>query len=160
MTDRHHDPYAALRFSEFRNLVLSSFLLTIALMMQEVAIGYELYRITHDPLALGVDRTRGGSSIHFVFAVWRAHCGPLQQTKNPFMERCLPSPSVQQSSSSFHENKILSLQRYCCSLFTRRFLSSVSAGRSSLPRRHRSADSSFPSNIMKTPQRGAVRHGR
>lgn len=54
MTDRHHDPYASLRFSEFRNLVLSSFLLTIALMMQEVAIGYELYRITHDPLSLGL----------------------------------------------------------------------------------------------------------
>ena len=54
MTDRHHDPYAALRFGEFRDLVLSSFLLTIALMMQEVAIGYELYRITHDPLALGM----------------------------------------------------------------------------------------------------------
>jgi len=54
MTKRHHDPYAALRFSEFRNLVLSSFLLTIALMMQEVAIGYELYRITHDPLSLGL----------------------------------------------------------------------------------------------------------
>ena len=54
MTDRHHDPYAALRFYEFRHLVLSTFLLTIALMMQEVAIGYELYRITHYPLALGL----------------------------------------------------------------------------------------------------------
>ncbi|MGA7160233.1 MAG: MFS transporter [Bacteroidota bacterium] len=54
MTDRHHDPYAALRFGEFRDLVLSTFLITIALLMQEVAIGYELYRITHDPLALGL----------------------------------------------------------------------------------------------------------
>jgi MFS family permease len=34
--------------------VLSSFLFTIALMMQEVAIGYELYRITRDPLSLGM----------------------------------------------------------------------------------------------------------
>ncbi len=49
-----HDPYAALRFHEFRNLVIASFLLTIALMIQEVAIGYELYRITHDPLSLGL----------------------------------------------------------------------------------------------------------
>jgi MFS family permease len=50
----HHDPYAALRLPEFRNLVLATFLLTFALLMQEVAIGYELYRLTHDPLALGM----------------------------------------------------------------------------------------------------------
>jgi len=49
-----HDPYAVLRYHEFRDLVLSSFLFTIALMMQEVAIGYELYRITRDPLSLGM----------------------------------------------------------------------------------------------------------
>lgn len=43
-----------MRYPEFRNLVLASFLLTIGLLAQEVAIGYELYRITHDPLALGL----------------------------------------------------------------------------------------------------------
>jgi MFS family permease len=48
------DPYGALRYPEFRNLVLASFLLTIGLLAQEVAIGYELYRLTHDPLALGL----------------------------------------------------------------------------------------------------------
>jgi MFS family permease len=48
------DPYAALRHPEFRNLVFASFLLTIGLLAQEVAIGYELYRITRDPLALGL----------------------------------------------------------------------------------------------------------
>lgn len=52
--DSIHDPYAALRFHEFRDLVSATFLLTIALMIQEVAIGYELYRITHDPLSLGL----------------------------------------------------------------------------------------------------------
>ena len=50
MTDRHRDPYAALRFGEFRDLVVSSFLLTIALMMQEVAIGYELTGSLTTPL--------------------------------------------------------------------------------------------------------------
>ena len=49
-----NDPYAALRYPEFRNLVLGSFLLTLALLAQEVAIGYELYRITHNPLSLGL----------------------------------------------------------------------------------------------------------
>jgi MFS family permease len=48
------DPYASFRYPEFRYLVIASFLLTMALMIQEVAIGYELYRITHDPLALGL----------------------------------------------------------------------------------------------------------
>ena len=48
------DPYAALRYPEFRNVVLASFLLTIAQLIQETAIGYELYRITRDPLALGL----------------------------------------------------------------------------------------------------------
>jgi MFS family permease len=48
------DPYSALRYPEFRNLTLGSFLLTLALLAQEVAIGYELYRITRDPFALGL----------------------------------------------------------------------------------------------------------
>lgn len=48
------DPYGSMRYPEFRNLVFASFLLTIGLLAQEVAIGYELYRITHDPLALGL----------------------------------------------------------------------------------------------------------
>ena len=48
------DPYASFRCPEFRYLIAASFLLTMALMIQEVAIGYELYRITHDPLALGL----------------------------------------------------------------------------------------------------------
>jgi MFS family permease len=48
------DPYASFRYPEFRYLIAASFLLTMALMIQEVAIGYELYRITHDPMALGL----------------------------------------------------------------------------------------------------------
>jgi MFS family permease len=49
-----HDPYAALRYPEYRNFIIASFLFTIALLIQEVALGYELYLITHDPLALGL----------------------------------------------------------------------------------------------------------
>ena len=51
---QENDPYAALRYPEFRNLVLGSFLLTLALLAQEIAIGYELYRITRNPLSLGL----------------------------------------------------------------------------------------------------------
>ena len=51
---QENDPYAALRYPEFRNLVLGSFLFTLALLAQEVAIGYELYRVTRNPLSLGL----------------------------------------------------------------------------------------------------------
>ncbi|WP_420468028.1 MFS transporter [Panacagrimonas sp.] len=49
-----HDPYAALRFSNFRNLMGGTFLITCGLQMQRVALGYSLYLITRDPLSLGL----------------------------------------------------------------------------------------------------------
>jgi MFS family permease len=48
------DPYAALRLPEFRYYTLGSFLFTSALLIQEVVLGYELYALTHNPLALGL----------------------------------------------------------------------------------------------------------
>jgi len=47
------DPYAALRYPEFRSLAAATFLITSAILIQEVVIGYEIYRITRDPLSLG-----------------------------------------------------------------------------------------------------------
>ena len=49
-----HDPYAALRFANFRHLVAGTFLITCGLQMQRVALGYTLYLITRDPLSLGL----------------------------------------------------------------------------------------------------------
>lgn len=48
------DPYASLRIPDFRFFVSNSFLITATLLMQEVILGYELYKLTHDPLALGL----------------------------------------------------------------------------------------------------------
>lgn len=48
------DAFAALRFPEFRNLIGGTFLFTMALLIQEVVISYELYRLTHNPLVLGL----------------------------------------------------------------------------------------------------------
>lgn len=48
------DTYASLRIPEFRYFLGNSFLITATLLIQEVIIGYELYRMTHDPLALGL----------------------------------------------------------------------------------------------------------
>ena len=49
-----HDPFAALRFRDFRLLVLGSFLAVIAEQMVGVAVGWELYERTSDPLSLGL----------------------------------------------------------------------------------------------------------
>lgn len=48
-----HDAFAALRYAEFRNLTLGVFLFTIAILAQEVVLGYQLYALTRDPLVLG-----------------------------------------------------------------------------------------------------------
>ncbi|MEO8514028.1 MAG: MFS transporter [Ignavibacteria bacterium] len=48
------DPFLALRYAEFRYYLFANFFVTVGLLIQEVIIGYELYRITHDPLAIGL----------------------------------------------------------------------------------------------------------
>lgn len=48
------DPFLALRYKEFRFYLLTNFFLTIAVLIQEVIIGYELYLLTHDPLSIGL----------------------------------------------------------------------------------------------------------
>jgi MFS family permease len=51
---RIRDPYAALRYPAYRSYVCGTFLFTVAFFIQEVSLGYELYVITRDPLALGL----------------------------------------------------------------------------------------------------------
>ena len=53
-TDNRVDTYASLRIPDFRFFVMNSFLITATLLIQEVVLGYELYKITHDPLSLGL----------------------------------------------------------------------------------------------------------
>lgn len=48
------DPYAALRYPEFRRLTFATFLITASILVQEVVLGYEVYLMTRDPLALGL----------------------------------------------------------------------------------------------------------
>lgn len=48
------DPYAALRFHDFRLLAAGRFLEALGEQMLGVAVGWELYERTHSPLALGI----------------------------------------------------------------------------------------------------------
>ncbi len=49
-----HDPYAALRFRDFRLLAVSRFAAALGEMMVSVAIGWELYERTNNAFALGL----------------------------------------------------------------------------------------------------------
>ncbi len=48
------DPYAALRYPEYRFFLATQFLFTIAIQIQEVVVSFYLYEITRDPLVLGL----------------------------------------------------------------------------------------------------------
>src|SRR5581483_894444 len=49
-----HDPYAALRYRDFRLLIGGTFFAVVGEQMLNVAIGWELYERTRAPLALGL----------------------------------------------------------------------------------------------------------
>lgn len=48
------DPFAALRYREFRSYIGMRFFFTFAYQMQAVVIGFHIYHLTKDPLALGL----------------------------------------------------------------------------------------------------------
>jgi MFS family permease len=54
MEENRRDPLLAFRFPEFRYYLASSFIFTVAVLIQEVIIGYQLYKLTHDPFVLGL----------------------------------------------------------------------------------------------------------
>lgn len=49
-----HDPYAALRYKSFRWFVVSLFAMTLGTQTQAVVVGWQMYALTRDPLALGL----------------------------------------------------------------------------------------------------------
>ncbi len=49
-----HDPFAALRFREFRFYILGRFFLTTAVNFQAVCVGWQIYELTKDPFSLGL----------------------------------------------------------------------------------------------------------
>lgn len=48
------DAYAALRIKDFRLFVSARFFVTLAINLQAVVVGWQVYEITHDPLSLGL----------------------------------------------------------------------------------------------------------
>jgi len=54
LSPRNHDPYAPLRYPNFRWLVLAHGMSTIAREAQIVVVGWQVYEVTKDPLSLGL----------------------------------------------------------------------------------------------------------
>jgi MFS family permease len=48
------DAYAALKINDFRRFLTARFLLTFAIQMQSVIVGWQIYQLTHDALSLGL----------------------------------------------------------------------------------------------------------
>ena len=49
-----HDPYAALRIPDFRRLISARILLTVATRIQGLVVSWQIFKLTNDPLALGL----------------------------------------------------------------------------------------------------------
>ncbi|MFD2783845.1 MFS transporter [Hymenobacter rubripertinctus] len=49
-----HDPYAALRIPDFRRYISARICLTLATRIQGLVIGWQIFELTNDPLALGL----------------------------------------------------------------------------------------------------------
>lgn len=49
-----HDAYAVLRIRDFRLFISFRFLTTIAIQMQSIIVGWQVYQLTKDPLSLGL----------------------------------------------------------------------------------------------------------
>lgn len=48
------DPYAAMRVRDFRLFILSRLFITLAIQIQGVIVGWQIYELTKDPLSLGL----------------------------------------------------------------------------------------------------------
>ncbi|WP_192823015.1 MFS transporter [Rufibacter sp. LB8] len=52
--EERHDPYAVLRLPEFRRFISARFCITLAMQIQAVVVGWQIYDLTKDPLSLGL----------------------------------------------------------------------------------------------------------
>ncbi|SNS03123.1 MFS transporter [Hymenobacter mucosus] len=53
-SDAPHDPYAALRIPDFRRLISARVCLTMATRIQGLVVSWQIFKLTEDPLALGL----------------------------------------------------------------------------------------------------------
>lgn len=54
MTELKPNPYAVLKLRDFRFFILSRLCITLAIQIQGVVVGWQIYELTNDPLSLGL----------------------------------------------------------------------------------------------------------
>ena len=54
MRAHQENPYAALQVRDFRNFIIGRLFVSLAIMVQAVVVGWQVYEITKDPLSLGL----------------------------------------------------------------------------------------------------------
>ena len=51
---QNHDPFKAIRIPEYKNLMAGRFLFIMGLRMMGTLVGWWIYELTNDPLAIGI----------------------------------------------------------------------------------------------------------
>ncbi len=83
-----YDPYAALKISEFRLFIAARFCFTLAMQIQAVIVGWQIYDLTKDPLSLGlVGLAEAVPSI--VVALYAGHLADITSRKKIIIFCCL-----------------------------------------------------------------------
>jgi hypothetical protein len=49
-----NDPFAALRYPEFRYFITAQFIFTVAILAQEFALGFYIWDLTHRKILMGL----------------------------------------------------------------------------------------------------------
>src|SRR5438552_18231529 len=63
---------AVLKIRDFRLLIINKFLLTFGVQMIGVIVGWQIYQLTHDPLALGLIGFAEAAAF-IAIALWAGH---------------------------------------------------------------------------------------
>ena len=71
------DAFAALRYRDFSLVTLNQFCLTLAILIQEIIVAYSLYKITKDPLTLGLIGLAEAIPFYCAFLMGRLFRRPL-----------------------------------------------------------------------------------
>lgn len=71
------DAFAALRYRDFSIVTLNQFCLTLAILIQEIIVAYSLYKITKDPLTLGLIGLAEAIPLYCALFMGRLFCRSL-----------------------------------------------------------------------------------
>jgi MFS family permease len=75
-----HDPYAPLRITNFRWFVASILAMAMGAQIQGVVVAWQMYAVTHDPLALGLVGLAEAAPF-IVFALYAGHVADIRDRK-------------------------------------------------------------------------------